>query len=216
MEREHPQGTLGNRARSPIRRGDSCQLCQLARFGQRDECSREGHLEGRIEQSSQPQECPAHGLPRPCKAMCHATHFGTRRKSTSVFAAFACPTFNKGHKQVKATTSIVTYMEIEDGHIDVVQQLSVILDRIAARKEYNNFLLHILLQKREKKKESPIGRANYVSLCQGINCAGGSSVFHIDMQSTRPEGYSCKVFDLCCCCGREQHGLTTIFEITSA
>lgn len=49
-----------------------------------------------------------------------------------------------------------TYVEIQDGHVDVVQQLAVILDRITAGEEHDNFLLHVFLQEAEQKQESPI------------------------------------------------------------
>lgn len=57
-----------------------------------------------------------------------------------------------------------TYVEIQDRHIDVVEQLAVILDRITAGEEHDNFLLHIFLEETEQKQESPIRVTNDISL----------------------------------------------------
>ena len=41
-------------------------------------------------------------------------------------------------------------MKVQDGYVDVIEQLSVVLDRIATRKKDDNLLLHVLLEEGEK------------------------------------------------------------------
>lgn len=57
-----------------------------------------------------------------------------------------------------------THMEIQYRHIDIIQQLSMILDTITTRKEDYNLLLHMFLQKREQQQEPSVARAYDVSL----------------------------------------------------
>lgn len=42
-----------------------------------------------------------------------------------------------------------SYVKVEDGYVDVVQELGVELDRVARREEDDDLLLQVLLQERE-------------------------------------------------------------------
>lgn len=55
-------------------------------------------------------------------------------------------------------------MEVKDGNIDVVQQLGVVLDRIATREEDDHFLFHIFLEEGEEEEESAVGGTDNVAL----------------------------------------------------
>ena len=42
-----------------------------------------------------------------------------------------------------------THVKVENRDVNIVQQLSVVFNRIAAREEYDNFLFEVLFEERE-------------------------------------------------------------------
>ena len=55
-------------------------------------------------------------------------------------------------------------MDVQDRNVDVVEQLSVVLDRVAGRQEHHHFLLEVLLQKGEQQQEPLLRWADDVTL----------------------------------------------------
>jgi hypothetical protein len=56
------------------------------------------------------------------------------------------------------------YVELQHGDVDVVEQLGVILDRVARGKEHDHLLLHVLLQEGEEQKEPHVAGHDDVAL----------------------------------------------------
>jgi hypothetical protein len=101
-----------------------------------------------------------------------------------------------------------THMQIKYRHIDVIQQLGVVLYGIAARKEDDNLLLCMPLQKRKQQQEPFIGFAHSVPLFQVLCGRRRLVLVDIDVQWTRTERDSRKVCDFGSLCSREEHRLT--------
>jgi hypothetical protein len=57
-----------------------------------------------------------------------------------------------------------SYVKVEDGYVDVVQELGVELDRVARREEDDDLLLQVLLQEREQQQEPQLRVADHVAL----------------------------------------------------
>jgi hypothetical protein len=91
-------------------------------------------------------------------------------------------------------------MKVQHRNINVIQQLGMVFDRVAAGEEYDNFLLrllvaHVLFQECKEQKESSVRRADDVSLRKGRD---GTRIFlsiNVDMYRTRAERYPCEVCD---------------------
>jgi hypothetical protein len=49
-----------------------------------------------------------------------------------------------------------TYVKVEDGNVNVVQQLAMVLDRIAAGEKDDNFLFEVLFEEGKEKKETSV------------------------------------------------------------
>lgn len=96
-------------------------------------------------------------------------------------------------------------MKIQHRHINVIQQLRVILHRITAREENDNFFLEILLQESEEKEEAMFGRAYNVALGECCDCTGGFFLVNVNVYRTGTKRYSCEVRDFCGLCCREEH-----------
>ena len=47
-------------------------------------------------------------------------------------------------------------MKVQNGHVDIVQELGMVFYRVTTRKEYNNFLLEVFLEESEKQQESSV------------------------------------------------------------
>jgi hypothetical protein len=55
-------------------------------------------------------------------------------------------------------------MQVKDGDIDIVEQLRIILDSIAAGKENNDLLLEVLLQEGEQQQEANVAVNDDIAL----------------------------------------------------
>ncbi len=62
--------------------------------------------------------------------------------------------------------SYLTYVNRDDGHIDIIEEFCVELDRIAGGEENHNFLLLVLLQKREEKQKPILRWTHNITLKQ--------------------------------------------------
>lgn len=89
--------------------------------------------------------------------------------SKNVLVRFCCFCFPYiVHQSVRSSQCVPNeaYMQVEYRNINVVQQFSVVFHGIAAREEDNGFLLQVLFEKGEKKKETAIGGAHDIALRQ--------------------------------------------------
>jgi hypothetical protein len=57
-------------------------------------------------------------------------------------------------------------MQVEDGHVDVVEQLAVVVDRLARREEDDDLLALVLLEEGEEEEEAPVRLADDVALLE--------------------------------------------------
>lgn len=75
-----------------------------------------------------------------------------------------------------------TYVKIEYGHIDVVEQFSMILDAVAAAHENNDLLARVPFQESEEQQKSPIALADDVALLEMRDGGCGQICVHVDVQ----------------------------------
>ena len=76
-------------------------------------------------------------------------------------------------------------MQIQNRRINIVQQLRVVFDGIAAGEEDNNLLLKVLFEEGEEEEESAVGRADDVALGQGCYSTCVLGLIDIDVEGTR-------------------------------
>lgn len=105
-----------------------------------------------------------------------------------------------------------THVEIQYWNVDVVEQLGVILDRVAAREEDDDLFLQVLLEESEQQHEPPIRLANHVSLFQHVDGRSLLLRVDVDVERTRSEGYTSEISDLCGLRSGEQHGLSVFCQ----
>ena len=72
--------------------------------------------------------------------------------------------FAKLEKCRRALDLFLTAVNVHDWHIDVVEEFSVKLDRVARGKEHHDLFLFVLFQKRKKKQKALIRWARDESL----------------------------------------------------
>ena len=101
-------------------------------------------------------------------------------------------------------------MQIQNRRINIVQQLRVVFDRIAAGEEDDNLLLEMLFEEGEEEEEAAIGGADDVALRQGGDGAGSLLLVDVDGDRAGAKGYSCEVLDLSGLRGGEKHGLAVL------
>ena len=121
-----PSGNARILARFRVGRAGFFQPCPLEQFVLRDECSPLGHLGDRIGQSSPLGVCQDHERQRPCTRECQIRRCKTQRKLLSSFVAFVYPVkcASDGERTIRVKR---TDMKVEDGDVNVVEQLAVIL-----------------------------------------------------------------------------------------
>lgn len=62
----------------------------------------------------------------------------------------------------------MAYMNVQDGNVNVVEQLRVVLDAVAAAEKHHDLLLQVLLEKGEKKEKAAVRGADDVTLLNVI------------------------------------------------
>ena len=75
-------------------------------------------------------------------------------------------------------------MKVQNRDVDIVQEFSMVLDGVAARKEDNNLLLHVLFEEGEEEEEASVGGADDITLREGRYRAGVLSLVNIDIQGS--------------------------------
>jgi len=70
----------------------------------------------------------------------------------------------------RAFVLLLLAVQVQAWDVDVIEQLTVIFDRIARRKEHDDFsLLQILFEKREEQQEAHVTFTHYIALLQTLN-----------------------------------------------
>ena len=82
-------------------------------------------------------------------------------------------------------------MEIQDGAVNIVEELRVVLDRVATAEEDNNLLLLGLhpSQKRKEQDESLVGVAEHIALFKAIHRAELLLFVDIDIKRSGSQRY---------------------------
>lgn len=100
-------------------------------------------------------------------------------------------------------------MEVQDGQVNVVEELGVVLDRVAGRKEDDDLLLFVvLLQEGEEEHESLVALADHVALLQAFGGGKILHLFHINIQGRLAKGHPGQILNLGGLGGRKEEGLT--------
>lgn len=101
-------------------------------------------------------------------------------------------------------------MEVENGDIDVVKKLAVVLNRLARREEYDDLLLEVLAEEGEEEEESLVAVADDVALLEVVD--GRRLAVRVDVDVERPgaEGHAREVGDFSRLGGREEHRLAVL------
>ena len=84
----------------------------------------------------------------------------------------------------------------QHGQVNVVQQLRVIFDRVAAGKENDELLLEVLLQEGKQEQEALVRFAENVALLDAFHRAVLLAVVHVDVQRPGLQRDARKIFDL--------------------
>lgn len=103
-------------------------------------------------------------------------------------------------------------MEVKHGAVNVVEELSVVLDGGTAAEKDNDLLLlgvH-LAQEREEQDEASIGIAQDIALLQTIHGTKLLLLVDIDIQGSGAQRNSGEVLNLCRLCSREEHSLAVV------
>lgn len=75
-------------------------------------------------------------------------------------------------------------MEVQNGDVDVVEELGVIFYRITAREEDDNLLFEVFLEEGEEEEEAAVGGADDIALRE---CRNGTRLFRsvdVDVKGT--------------------------------
>lgn len=134
------------------------------------------------------------------------------QNSKKVFVRFCCFCLPWESDIVKMSIGetklkVGTYVEIQDGHINIIKQFTMILDRITAREKHDDLLLHMFLQKRKKQQKPPVARTHDVSLGKRRDRRCGLFVVDVDVEGTGAQGHACEVGDFGGLGCGEEHGL---------
>lgn len=118
----------------------------------------------------------------------------------------------KGNASKEKRIEAKTHVKMQHRHIDVVQQLPVVIHTLATRKEDDDLLAHVLLEEGEEEEEPTIRLADDVALLEGGDGGGGSGRVDVDVEGSRSEGDSSEIGDLGGLGGGEEHGLTVVWR----
>lgn len=110
------------------------------------------------------------------------------------------------HRQ-RRQCGLAAHMQVEHRHIDVVEQLGVVLDRVARREEDDDLLLGVLAQEGEQQQEALVRLADDVALLERVVGRGRLVRVDVDVDRAGAERDAGEVSDLGGLRGREEHGL---------
>ena len=101
-------------------------------------------------------------------------------------------------------------VQVQHRQVDVVEQLGVVLDAVAAGEEDDDLLPEVALEEGEQKQEALVRVADDVALLEAFDGAVLLPVVDVDVQRARPQRDAREVLDLGRLRGREQHGLPLV------
>ena len=104
-------------------------------------------------------------------------------------------------------------MKIKYGDVNVVEQLAMVFDRVASRKEDDDLLLDVFLEERDKEEEPPAGRTHDVALGERVDCARVLFVVDVNVQRPGAKRYSGEVGHFGGLCCREEHRLAVFWRV---
>ena len=113
-------------------------------------------------------------------------------------------------ERVGSLLLLLLAVEVENGHVDVVQQLAVVLDTLAAREEDDDLLFEVLAEEREQEEESLVGIAHDVTLLEVLGRRRVSVRVHVDVEGTRAERHASEIGNLGRLRSREEHRLSVL------
>ena len=103
-------------------------------------------------------------------------------------------------------------MQIQNRCVNVVQQLRVIFDGIAAGEEDDDLLLKVFFEEGEEEEEAAVGGADDVALRERRDGACALGLVDVDVERAGAKGYSREVGDLRGLRCREEHGLAVFWR----
>lgn len=103
-----------------------------------------------------------------------------------------------------------THVKVEDRHVNVVEQLAVVLHRLARREEDDNLLLEVLAEEGEEEEEALVRLADDVTLLEVLGRRRVLAGVDVDVERAGAEGHAGEVGDLRGLGGGEEHRLTVL------
>ena len=111
---------------------------------------------------------------------------------------------------VGALLLLLLAVQVEHGEVDVVEELGVIGDAVAATKEHDDLFIAVALEEGEQQQEALVGLAQHIPLLQALDRAVLLPVVHVDVQRARAQRDARQVLDLGRLRRREQHRLPLV------
>ena len=107
---------------------------------------------------------------------------------------------------------LLTSVYVHTGDINVVEELSVELHRVARAEENHYFLVLVLFQECEQQQETLIRRHGDVSLFESLCSRQARITRHLNVHSALVDGRAGQVFNLLRLSCREEHCLTLFWQ----
>lgn len=84
----------------------------------------------------------------------------------------------------------------QNRQVDIIEQLGMVLDRVAAAEKHNNLLLEVPFEEGEEEQEPLVLVANDVALLERLDGAVRLLLVDVDVEGPRPERDARQVLDL--------------------
>mmetsp|Transcript_24334 Transcript_24334/g.55494 ORF Transcript_24334/g.55494 Transcript_24334/m.55494 type:complete len:394 (+) Transcript_24334:148-1329(+) len=119
--------------------------------------------------------------------------------------------FAEGEEGGGAFLLFLASVYVHDGHVDVVEELGVVFDGVAAAEEDHDFFLSVFFEEGEEEEEASVGGHRHVSLLQSVDGGRfrGSLGLHVDA-GFGVYGETGQVLHLFGLRGAEEHGLSLL------
>lgn len=109
-----------------------------------------------------------------------------------------------------------THVKVEDGDIDVVEELAVVLDRLAAGEEDDDLLLKVLAKEGEEEEEALVRVADDVALLEVLGRRSLAVRIDVDVEGSGAERHASEIGNLGGLGRREEHRLAILCGKRSA
>lgn len=113
-------------------------------------------------------------------------------------------------ESVGALLLLLLSVQLQNGEINVVQQLGVVLNAVTAGEENNDLLLQVALEEREQQQEALVSLTDNITLLQTLDGTVLLAVVDVDVQRTGAQRDTGQVLDLGGLGSGEQHSLTLL------